>query len=87
MQQGINPTGNESSNEVQQGYVVESGKGILRLSLGMLIAYEHKKAGSEIIRSGGERRIEGVEPIMDPRLKRKASEFCFPTCLNNPNYG
>lgn len=53
----------------------------------MLIAYEHKKAGSEIIRSGGERRIEGVEPIMDPRLKREASEFCFPTYLNNPNYG
>lgn len=64
----------KSINEIQQG--------LFLFSLGMLIAYELNKTGSDI--SGSERRIEDAESIVEQRLRREASGSCFPLGLQQP---
>ena len=65
----------KSTSEVQQG--------LLCFSLGMLIAYELNKTGSDII-SGSERKTEDVEAIVEQSLRREASGSCFPLGLQQP---
>ena len=89
MEKARNATGSQSdthdsnsknSNEVQllskEEFTRQSERDTMLPSLETQIAYEHNKAGSEII-SEEEMRMEGCGTHMEPRLRGEATEFCI----------